>query len=86
MPLLYATALTVAAAVPKEGTMRTTIELGRTGNAIQLLWDKKDISFYEVKQQAYAKAPAREGIAVLGTEVFTKGRWRVVAVGDNTPV
>jgi len=84
--ILYATALSVAATTPSEGTLRTTVELNGKGQCIQVLWNRSDSSFGEVKEKAETKADVRHGAKVLGTERLIRGRWRVVAMGDNCPL
>jgi hypothetical protein len=83
--LLYATAMTVAASTPHEGLYRTIAEVNDKGATIGICWVPRETRYMQVREKLESKADARHGARILGTEVFTRGRWRVVQVGDECP-
>jgi ribosomal silencing factor RsfS len=83
--LRYATALTVAAAAPHEGLYRTVAEVNDMGDTIGVCWVPRETQYAQVRDALESRADARHGARILGTEVFTRGRWRVVQVGDECP-
>lgn len=78
-------ALTMSAALPAEGVFRTTAAIDKRGHEIQVMWKRSESTFASVRERAEEMASARDGARILGTEIFRRGRWRVVAMGDNVP-
>jgi hypothetical protein len=84
MTARYSTALTVAAATRHEGVHRTIAEVSKDV-MLSVYWLPYETRYMQVRDTLESYADARHGARILGTEVFTRGRWRVVQVGDECP-